>query len=116
MGDIEIVMAMLQGMFIFFLIAGLTCLLSKRLGRRMGRGRCSRYMESQDRLVIGQDKYLEIVRIGERILLLGVSQSGIHLLTMLEDNDMIELEKRQSEDNSFITLLEKMAEKKKELP
>ncbi len=38
MGDMEIVMAMLQGMFIFFLIAGLTCLLSKRLGRRMGRG------------------------------------------------------------------------------
>ena len=51
MGDMEIVMAMLQGLFIFFFIAGLTCLLSKRLGRRMGRGRCSRYMESQDRLV-----------------------------------------------------------------
>ena len=116
MGDIEIVMAMLQGMFIFFLIAGLTCLLSKRLGRRMGRARCSRYMESQDRFVIGQDKYLEIGRIGERILLLGVSQSGIHLLAMLEDNDMIELEKRQPGHNSFVTLLEKMAEKKEELP
>ena len=116
MGDIEIVMAMLQGMFIFFLIAGFTCLLSKRLGRRMGRARCSRYMESQDRFVIGQDKYLEIVRIGERILLLGVSQSGIHLLAMLEDNDMIELEKRQPGHNSFVTLLEKMAEKKEELP
>ena len=114
MGDMEIVMAMLQGMFIFFLIAGLTCLLSKRLGRRMGRARCSRYMESQDRF--GQDKYLEIVRIGERILLLGVSQSGIHLLAMLEDNDMIELEKRQPGHNSFVTLLEKMAEKKEELP
>ena len=63
MGDMEIVMAMLQGLFIFFFIAGLTCLLSKRLGEEMGRGRCSRYMESQDRLVIGQDKYLEIVRI-----------------------------------------------------
>ena len=109
-------MAMLQGMFIFFLIAGLTCLLSKRLGRRMGRARCSRYMESQDRFVIGQDKYLEIVRIGERILLLGVSQSGIHLLAMLEDNDMIELEERQAGHNSFVTLLEKMAEKKEELP
>ncbi len=66
--------------------------------------------------MIGQDKYLEIVRIGERILLLGVSQSGIHLLTMLEDNDMIELEKRQPGHNSFVTLLEKMAEKKEELP
>ena len=29
MGDMEIVIAMLQGLFIFFFIAGLTCLLSK---------------------------------------------------------------------------------------
>lgn len=112
MGKMEVILTIFQGLFFFLLIAGMTWYMGRRMGKRMAGGRFSVYMESLDRLIIGQDKYLEIVRIGEKSYLLGVSQSGIQLLTELEDKDMVKIMRRQAADGTFRSLLERMTDKK----
>lgn len=45
----------------------------------------SRYMKIIDRMPLAQDKYLALVRLGEKIYLVGVAASEISLLAQMEE-------------------------------
>lgn len=74
----------------------------------MLRYQTSSCMKVIDRVIIGQDKSLMIVQIGERYCLIGVAQSGIQLLMELSKEE-VEMQILDKEKNQNFT--EMFAEK-----
>lgn len=68
----------------------------------MLRYQASSCMKVIDRVIIGQDKSLMIVQIGERYCLIGVAQSGIQLLMELSKEE-VEMQILDKEKNQNFT-------------
>jgi flagellar protein FliO/FliZ len=66
------------------------------LGKRMGGSTASRYLSVVDRIPLGQDKYIAIVRVGEKNLLIGVSQGSVTNLGELNEEDLTQVVTEQT--------------------
>ena len=66
--------------FVVVLILILAYFSTRYIGKGIGHYQNSRYMRIIDRIFIGQDKAILIIKIGERYCLFATSQSGIQLL------------------------------------
>jgi len=66
----------------------------------------SRYVEQLDKYFLANDKWIEIVKIGEKIILLGVSNNAINEIREISQEDLHELNYQQDE-NIFKTVLSK---------
>lgn len=75
---------------------------TRMLGRDMGRARGTGGMEILDRMALGRDSYLLVVRVQERIFLIGVTPGGISRVEELESYD-----KKESAETTpdFVSLL-----------
>lgn len=58
------------------------------LGKRMGGSASGRYLTVIDRVSLGQDKYLAVVKVGHKHLLIGVSSGSVTNLGELDEQDL----------------------------
>ena len=72
----------------FLMAAGiiyLSYLCSKYLGKGLAKTGRSRYMRMVDQMVVGQNRTLAIVQVGDRYLLLGAGQEQVQTLAELSE-------------------------------
>jgi flagellar protein FliO/FliZ len=97
------------------LLFGLLIFAMSRSGSRLRKGnhyvRKSRYMQSIDRLALQNGKWIELVEIGEEIVILSVSEQGIEKLGSMAREDLHEHVSEEGE-HPFKTLLEKYISRK----
>lgn len=74
------------------LILLLTYYGSRWLVKRVSNVSGTRNIKVIDRAMLGQDKYVAIVRIGKKNMLLGVTSHNINKLADLEEDDVTEVE------------------------
>lgn len=92
--------------FVLLLYGSYYC--AKRVGGTSLRGGRSRYMKVVDRIVIGQDRDLSIICIGNRYYLIGSSAGGINMLTEIEAENLVESEIPQGPLSGTLTFKEIM--------
>lgn len=76
---------------LFVLILYGSYYISKKVAKISARDNQSKYMKLQDRIMIGQNKYISIISIGERYFVIGSSDNGMNLITELDQDDLQEL-------------------------
>lgn len=87
---------------------------TRKLGHISAPGRQSRYIKVLDYIVIGQERSLLIVQIGERYLLAGSSPEGLHLLTELRVEDLVEFDAPDGPAANFKDIIQQIRNQKKE--
>nr|WP_317378094.1 flagellar biosynthetic protein FliO [uncultured Faecalimonas sp.] len=97
----------------------LSYLCSKYVGKTMNRSSSSTYMKLVDQIVLGQDRHIAVVEVGEKYLLVGITAGQINILTTLTKEELIPLADGQEEGKTpatpeFRKLLEKLNHTKKE--
>lgn len=100
------------GIIAFVVILFIAGYLSKRIvasGRYNLRK--SRHLESLDRLYLSNDKWLEVVKSGDKIMILGVTQGGINVLEVIKQEDLNDTQTEQDK-NYFSSVLEKYIKNK----
>lgn len=76
---------------LFVLILYGSYFFSKKVARISARDNQSKYMKLHDRIMIGQNKYISIISIGDRYFVIGSSDNGMNLITELDQDDLQEL-------------------------
>lgn len=71
------------------LVLVLCYMTTRRIGRSIQSGARAKYMTVIDRLPIGTDRYLMVVKTGKRCFLLGVSPGQITRLAELEEEELV---------------------------
>lgn len=71
------------------LIIYLSYVCSKYIGKGMNRNGNSHYMRMLDRLAVGQDRYIAVVQVGGKYLLIGVTPEQVNLLRELKEEDLL---------------------------
>ena len=83
----SVILTFIAAVFIIYL----SYVFSKYVGRGMNRGGNSRYMRVLDQLMVGQDRYVAVVQVGDKYLLIGVTSQQVSLLQELDSEDLIPL-------------------------
>lgn len=73
------------------LIIYLSYAFSKGVGKGMSKSRSSRYMRLIDQITVGQDRYLAIVQVGTKYLLVGITAGQVNVLSEIQDEELFEL-------------------------
>jgi len=92
-------------LFVFYII-------SKKLTAFPSHGRESKYTKVIDRIIISRDKYIELVEIGDDILIIGVTSSSFSLLHTIKKEQLTENNQNIKYD-SFKDIFNKMFNKNK---
>ncbi len=66
------------------------------LGKRMGGSAASKYLSVVDRISLGQDKCIAIVKVGQKHLLIGVSSGSVTNLGELNEEDLSQVTTQQA--------------------
>lgn len=91
----------------------LSYICSKYLGKGLAKSSRSRYMRLVDQLIVGQNRTLAIVQVGEQYLLLGIAQEQIQTLAEFTEEDLIPIADMDSEPvMDFSQILSKLGKKK----
>lgn len=88
MGDIGDLLQVIGTFIVVVLILILAFVMTKRIGKSAIRYQNSSNMKVLERVLLGQDKSLLIVQVGNKYCLIGVAQSGIQLLMELQEEDV----------------------------
>jgi len=87
-------------LFIFILVLLLTRYTLKWTGKLQKLGNTSRNFEVIETFKVAQDKFLQIIKVGEKYLLIAICKSEISMLTEL-DEDGLDLSSDSSNSDSF---------------
>lgn len=66
------------------------------LGKRMAGSSASKHLAVVDRISLGQDKFIAIVKVGEKKLLIGVSSGSVTNLGELSEEDLTQVVTQQA--------------------
>ena len=83
-------MAFLKILFyliVLIVVLALAYYTTRMLGRGMGRSQRTGGMEILDQMALGRDSYLLVVKVQDRIFLMGVTSGGISKIEELESYD-----------------------------
>lgn len=69
----------------------LSYLASKYLGRGIAKSSSSRYMRLIDQITLGQERYIAIVQVSGKYLLVGITAGQINILSELSDEELYPL-------------------------
>ena len=109
-------MEFLWGILYFFLLVLIiiAAYFSSRFlaSRPMGMAK-GRYISVVDRVVLGRDKSILIIRVGEKIHLLTEGQQGFNIISELEDSDLIGVH-YQNTGEGFKSIMNSYLSKKEE--
>lgn len=101
------------GLMVFILIMGSLALIYKKFtGGTSLLKRNGKYMKTVDRMMISNDKWIELVEVGGKVILLGITNSGINRLDTFEMEELNELE--QLEQPNFQDILGRFGNRKKD--
>ena len=92
----SVLLTFLAAVFIIYL----SYLCSKYIGKGMNRNGNSRYMRLIDQLMIGQDRYVAVVQVGEKYLFIAVTSGQINLLKELKEEDLFLLNPDGADGNA----------------
>lgn len=103
-------------LIVTILILYLSYVFTKSLGKGIGLKRGGNYMQMLDRLPLGQDKAVAVVRAGNHYFLIGIASSQITILAELTEED---IQKSQEVSNTqdmegypdFMSILKKYTDK-----
>lgn len=73
------------------LVIYLSYIFSKYVGKNMNKSTNSRYMRLIDQVTVGQDRYMAIMQVGDKYLLVGITAGQINVLTELEADNLLPL-------------------------
>lgn len=80
---------------IIVVILFLTYICTKYIGNRMSLGgytrQNARYISIIDRVMVGQESSVALVRVSGRVFLLGITGDNVNMLTELEQDELIEI-------------------------
>jgi flagellar protein FliO/FliZ len=66
------------------------------------------------RLPLAPRKYVALIEVADRVLVVGVSEQGVNLLTTLEDRDLVEDIKQAGGGQSFARMFKRAAQREEE--
>ena len=84
------VISLFSALLLTVLILYLSYVFTRSLGKGVGMKRGGTCMQMLDRLPLGQDKAVAIVRVGNHYYLVGIASSQITLLSELSEEDIPE--------------------------
>lgn len=106
-------------LLVVIVILYLTYICTKYIGKTMGvkgmRGN-SRYIKMLDQIVLGQESSIALIKISERVLLIGITSGQVTVLTEVEENELIPLPFPETEGGSsmdFKDIIERLKDRKK---
>ncbi|RFZ80368.1 hypothetical protein DS742_03715 [Lacrimispora amygdalina] len=110
------VISLLSVLIMTILILYLSYLFTKSIGKGMGLKRGGTYMQMLDRLPLGQDKSIAVVRAGSHYFLIGIASSQITILAELTEEDIqkgLDIPNPQVREGypDFISILKKYTDK-----
>ncbi|MBN2853879.1 MAG: FliO/MopB family protein [Clostridia bacterium] len=84
--------SIIVGMFIVCLALFVFYIVLKKFGTSAIKNKKSRYMAVIDRMIISKDKFIELIEVGDEVLILGMSASSIELLHKTKKENLTEFE------------------------
>lgn len=112
--DINSVAQFITVLFIFIGVLALTYFVT-RWTANFQKGRLSGgNMEVLDTMKVGPDKYVQIVRVTDKYLAIGLGKDSVTLLAELSEDAVINPGAASTKKLSFEDMLEKVKEKKKD--
>jgi flagellar protein FliO/FliZ len=110
------VISLLSVLIITILILYLSYIFTKSIGKGMGLKRGGDYMQMLDRLPLGQDKSIAVIRTGNHYFLIGIASSQITILAELTEEDIqksLDIPNPQVREGypDFISILKKYTDK-----
>lgn len=84
-------MSLIAVLILVLLILYLSHVCTKVLGRGIGGRQANSHMQLIDRLPLGQDKAVAVIRMGKRYYLVGIAASSINLLAELPEEETKEV-------------------------
>ncbi len=84
------------------------------LAKQYAGGSVSKYMRVLERMPLGTDKSMALVRVGSKILLLSVSAKDVDVLASLEESELV-AQPAQPEKNEFSGVLSAVMKKQAQL-
>ncbi|MEG0898806.1 MAG: flagellar biosynthetic protein FliO [Oscillospiraceae bacterium] len=102
-GDILWLLTSMMGIV---LVLALAYFGSRWVGKRMSSIVSGSKIRIIDKAMLGQDKYLAVVRVGEKVFLVGISGQSINMLSELDSEDFKELPIQQEQQPDFKEILE----------
>lgn len=81
----RVIITFLAAAFIIYL----SYVFSRYIGRGMNKSSSSSYMRLVDQITVGQDRYIAIMQIGEKYLLVGITAGQINMLTELKEEELL---------------------------
>ena len=101
---IQSIVTGLGTLLIIIAILFLTYIVTKYIGNRMGAGRyaggVSHYLGIVDRMFLGQEISVALIRVSERIFLVGITNDNINLLTEIKEEELTELSLPEVENSA----------------
>jgi len=107
----EYVFQLIWYLIVFLLVIGVAFYITRFIGQSTLRYTRSTNLQVIDYIILGRDKGLYIVKVGDKFLLIGVSNSNITYLTEINKEDI----KTLSNDKDFVTNLNISIERLKQL-
>lgn len=90
--------ALIASVAVMLGLLGAAYYLSRRMGNPLSAGRASRYMKSVDRLPVAKDRWIEMVRVGDEVMILGVTGHTIEVLRTIPADELTPLRAGKQED------------------
>jgi len=99
----------LVGVFILFVFVLGACFLTTKIigGIKIGQMKNSNFHVIET-YRITQNKFLQIVKVGKKYLVLAISKDNVNLITELQDDEMIHLEQMNKSKESFSEIMLKL--------
>lgn len=85
MGDGNLFISLIGALMWIVVILVLAYWCSRYLGKRYGGGVSGKYLKVLDRIQVGADRYLFLLKLQDHTYLIGVSPAGVQLLSEPED-------------------------------
>ncbi len=99
------------GTFVIFFILFVLYMFSKKMGTIPIKGRESKYTKVIDRIILSRDKYIELIEVGEDVLIVGISSSSLELLHKIKKDQLV-ANNEQAKYESFKDMFNKFFVKK----
>ena len=99
------------GTFVIFFILFILYMFSKKIGTIPIKGKESKYTKVIDRIILSRDKYIELIEVGEDVLIVGISSSSLELLHKIKKEQLV-ANKDQVKYDSFKDVFNKFFIKK----
>ena len=107
-------------LLIIIAILFLTYIFTRYIGNKMGTGRytggTSRYLGTIDRMFLGQESSVALIRVSDRIFLIGITNDNVNLLTEIREEELTELSVPEVEYSAgavFKDVMDRLKDRKK---